>query len=282
MRSRVAELLNIQPITPALGADIHDIDLSRSLHEDEFTEIQRAFLAYQVLFFRDQELTPADLVRFARLFGPVGAYPFAKPLPDHPEVIAIIKEPEQKSVFGGIWHTDSAYLEKPSMASLLFALEVPPLGGDTLFSNQCLAFETLDTRLQARLRSLNATHSSAKNDAALRTDHLRSGAMQGNAQDVLTATHPVVRTHPITGRESLYLSPAHTIGIEGLAKNESDDLLAQLFEHALLDDFKCRVRWDVGALALWDNRCTLHYPINDYHGHRRVMHRVTIDGERPV
>jgi len=282
MRSRAADLLNIQPITPALGADIYDIDLSRSLHEGELTEIQQAFLTYQVLFFRDQELTPADLVRFARLFGPVGAYPFAKPLPDHPEVIAIIKEPEQKSVFGGIWHTDSAYLEKPSMASLLFALEVPPLGGDTLFSNQCLAFETLDTRLQARLRSLNATHSSAKNDAALRTDHLRSGAMQGHAQDVLTSTHPVVRTHPITGRASLYLSPAHTTGIEGLAKNESDDLLAQLFEHALLDDFKCRVRWGVGSLALWDNRCTLHYPINDYHGHRRVMHRVTIDGDRPV
>ncbi|MBX2825930.1 MAG: TauD/TfdA family dioxygenase [Gammaproteobacteria bacterium] len=274
--------MNIQPVTPAIGAEIEDLDLSAPLDSQTLRSINQAFLNHHVLFFREQKLNPADLVRIARHFGPVAKYPFAEPLPNQPEVVAIIKEPAQKTVFGGIWHTDSAYLETPSMASLLYALEVPALGGDTLFSNQHLAFETLSHQMQTRLRSLRAVHSSVKNQAELRADHLQGGAMKSGAKDVYTRSHPVVRRHPETQRESLYLSPAHTTEIEGMEKEKSDALLAQLFEHALKDDFKCRFRWRSGTLALWDNRCTLHYPINDYHGQRREMHRVSIDGDRPV
>ncbi len=239
----------------------------------------RAFVQHHVLVIRDQQLTPADIVRFARCFGPVGAYPFAKPLDGHPEVIAIIKEPDQKTVFGGIWHTDSAYLASPSMASVLYAIEVPKVGGDTLFSNQHAAFEALSADMQNRLRPLNAVHSSVKNHSKLRSSHLQSGSMNQQDKKHFEATHSVVRKHPVTGRESLYLSPAHTTHIEGLAVDESDSLLQQLFEHALSDDFKCRVRWQPGTLAIWDNRCTLHYPINDYHGYRREMLRVTIESD---
>ena len=273
--------MHIDPVTPGIGADVYGLELSAPLHREALTELHNAFLDYHVLFIREQELSPDDLVRFAKYFGEVGRYPFAEPLPDHPEVIAIVKEPEQKTVFGGIWHTDSTYLQRPSMASVLHAIEIPDLGGDTLFSNQHLAFETLDSSLQKKLRTLRAVHSSRKNQSELRADHLKTGTMRSSQSDAMTATHPVVRTHPETKRESLYLSPAHTICIEDMDSDASDLLLNQLFEHALKDDFKCRFRWRPGTVAIWDNRCTLHYPVNDYHGKRRVMHRVSIDGDLP-
>ncbi len=273
--------MNIQPLTPAIGADVYDLDLGTGISDANKEALQQAFFAHHVLLIRNQSLSSDHLLRFARCFGHVGAYPFAKPLPGYPEIIAIIKEPEQTSVFGGIWHTDSTYLPKPSMASVLYAVEVPAVGGDTLFSNQHAAFESLDTSTKKKLRKLTAEHSSAKNQQKLRTGHLATGSMQQKAQTVFTATHPVVRTHPVTGRESLYLSPAHTTHINGLPQQESDALLETLFAHALRDDFKCRVRWQPGTVAIWDNRCTLHYPVNDYHGHRREMHRITIDGDKP-
>ncbi len=273
--------MKIQPLTPTIGADVYDLDLSCELSARDIEATINAFLKYHVLLIREQNLTPDHLVRFARYFGQVGAYPFARPLPDHPEVIAIIKEPEQKTVFGGIWHTDSTYLTQPSMASVLYAVEVPAVGGDTLFSNQHVAYEALDTSTRQQLSTLTAEHSSAKNQDKLRTDHLTSGAMQQQSKPVFTAIHPVVRTHPVTGRKSLYLSPAHTTRIIELPEDESEAILASLFSHALSDDFKCRVRWQPGTVAIWDNRCTLHYPLNDYHGYRREMHRVTIDGDRP-
>lgn len=274
-------IVNIQALTPTIGAEIFNLDLSQDLDNAVCTQIKQAFLEHQVLFIRNQALLPEHIVTFARQFGSVGAYPFAEPLPDHPEVIAIIKEPHQKTVFGGIWHTDSAYLETPSMASVLYAVEVPPLGGDTLFSNQQAAFAALDNATRTKLRTFHAVHSSAKNQHKLRNDHLTTGAMKQQQKPILEATHPVVRTHPVTGTESLYLSPAHTTRIVELSEDDSDSLLAELFSHALSDDFKCRVRWQQGTLAIWDNRCTLHYPINDYGGHRREMYRVTIDGDRP-
>lgn len=269
--------MEIRPLTPTIGAEVFDLDLSGEYDDKTFDIVIRAFVKHHVLVIRDQKLNPSNIVGFARQFGPVGAYPFAKPIEGHPEVIAIVKEPDQKTVFGGIWHTDSAYLSNPSMASVLYAVEVPSVGGDTLFSNQHAAFNALSSRTKDRLRSLSAVHSSAKNERKLRSKHLQSGAMKPQEKKHFEATHPIVRTHPVTGRESLYLSPAHTTHIEGLAPEDSDALLQELFEHALSDDFKCRVRWQPGTLSIWDNRCTLHYPVNDYHGHRREMLRVTID-----
>lgn len=275
--------MNIRPLTTAIGAEIDGVDLSAPLDDSLANKIMQAFRQHLVLFFRDQSLQPEDIVRFARQFGPVGAYPFAEPLPDHPEVIAIIKEPEQKTVFGGIWHTDSTYLEQPSAASVLYSLDVPEVGGDTLFSNMYLAWDNLDTSLQEHIKTKVARHSSDKNRAKLRADHLQGGQMQArqDVPPVHEAWHPMVRKHPLTQKPSLYISPAHTTGIRGMQDAESTSVLEELFQHALSDDFKCRFRWTPGTLAIWDNRCTLHYPVNDYHGVRRVMHRVTVDGERP-
>lgn len=277
--------MKITPLTTAIGAEVDEIDLSASLSDEQISDVQRAFRKHLVLFFRNQNLEPPDLVRFSRMFGPVGAYPFAKPLPGYPEVIAIIKEPEQQTVFGGIWHTDSTYLETPSAASVLYSLEVPEVGGDTLFANMYQAWEHLDDELKERIKTRSARHSSAKNRAKLRADHLQTGAMKAQEQkvdDVHEALHPLVRKHPHSSRPSLYVSPAHTTSIEGLMQEESDEILDHLFQHVLKDDFKCRFRWSPGTLAIWDNRCTLHYPVNDYPGVRRVMHRVTIEGEKPA
>lgn len=276
------ETLSIRQTTPALGAEVTGIDLASPLTDLEKNSVRSAFSSHKVLFFRDQQLTPACLTRFAGLFGEVGAYPFAQPLAGHPEVIAIIKEPDQTSVFGGIWHTDSTYLEKPSLGSILYAVAVPSVGGDTLFSNLEIAYERLAPETQRQLASLQAIHSSAKNQAALRKDHLDSGSMKGNTKSVKESCHPVLRTHPVTGKISLYISPAHTIRFKGQSIEQSAPLLDHLFTHVLNDDFKCRFRWTKGTMAIWDNRCCLHYPVNDYHGQRREMHRVTIEGDIPT
>ncbi len=278
--------MQIRPLTPVVGAELEAIDLAsqceRGFDKAVVEQLRQAFLDHHVLFIRDQSLSPAQLTQFSALFGPIGRYPFAEPIPGHPEVIAIIKEASQQTVFGGIWHTDSAYMQQPSMASVLYAVQVPDCGGDTLFANMHAAYETLDDELQQQLQQRFALHSSAKNRQRLRDDHLRAGAMSATDDDVFEAVHPVVRRHPQTGKPSLYLSPAHTCLFEGEQMAESEPLLTKLFAHALQDDFKCRFRWTPGTVAIWDNRCLLHYPVNDYHGHRREMWRVTIDGEQPL
>jgi len=275
----------ITPLAPALGAEVSGVDLSRPLDGESAAAIRDAFAQHLVLFFRDQALTPAGLVAFAGLFGPVGTYPFAEPIAEHPQVIAIVKEPQQTTNFGGIWHTDTPYLERPSLGSVLYAREVPPIGGDTLWANGYRAWQTLSDGLKAVLAPLKGVQSAAKNKARLRSESLRDGAMRGrdtDRMDAKEAVHPVARTHPVTSRTALYVSPAHTTRFAGWTEEESAPLLDFLFRHATHEDNTCRFRWTKGAVAVWDNRCTLHYPLNDYHGHRREMHRVTIEGERPV
>ena len=277
--------MNIKPLTTAIGAEIEGVDLSVALTDKQVDQLMAAYRQHLVLFFRNQSLQPADLVRFANLFGPVGIYPFAKPLDGHPEVVEIVKEPEQKTVFGGIWHTDSAYLENPSAASVLYSVEVPEVGGDTLFANMYLAWERLDDDLKELIKTRVALHSSDKNRAVLRLDHLQTGSMQASEdarKDVKEAWHPLVRKHPQSQAASLYVSPAHTTSIRGIDDEKGQQLLERLVQHALHDDHKCRFRWTEGTLAIWDNRCTLHYPVNDYHGVRRIVHRVTVEGERPT
>lgn len=275
--------IRVRPLSSALGAVIGGVDLARPLEDEIFAEVRRAFLEHLVVFFRDQSLKPEQLVTFARRFGPIGIYPFAAPLKDHPEVIAVIKEPGQKTNFGGFWHSDTAYLERPSLGSVLYAKQVPPLGGDTLFANMYLAYEYLSAGMRQMLDGLTAVNSAAKNKSAVRGDHLASGSMTGKrsgAQD-LTAEHPVVRTHPDTGRKALYVNRAHTLRFAGMTEQESAPILEYLFAHAVREEFTCRFLWEPGSLAFWDNRCTQHYPLNDYPGQRRAMHRVTVEGERP-
>jgi len=279
-----ATAIEIRPLSGSLGAEIHGVDLARPLDAETFGRIERAFLDHLALFFRDQELTPTQQVAFAARFGPVGRYPLAEPIPEHPDIIAVVKEPAQTTNFGGVWHSDTAYLETPSLGSMLYAKEVPARGGDTLFANMYLAYENLSPGLRQMLDGLRAVNSAGKNKEALRGDHLAGGAMTATAVDEreLRAEHPVVRRHPVTGRKALYVNRAHTVAFKDMTEAESAGLLGYLFEHAAREDFTCRFRWRVGSLALWDNRCTQHYPLNDYHGQRRVMHRATIEGDRPA
>ena len=279
----------IQPTPAPLGAEVGDIDIARAVglpaHAAPWPEIHRAFADHKVLFFRDQDLETEQLVAFARHFGPIGRYTFAEPLPDNPDVVAVIKEPYQTSNFGGLWHTDSPYLERPAAATVLYALEIPPEGGDTIWADAVAAFGALETSIAARLMGLHAVHSAGKTNGAIRADTLQTGSMKAVHEDdmvTLEAIHPLVRTHPVTGERGLFLSPAHTTHIEGLEQSESDALLETLFDHVTQARFSYRFKWTVGTVAIWDNRATLHYPLNDYHGHRRSMLRVTIDGDVPV
>ena len=277
--------IRVSPLAPALGAEVAGVDLSQPVDDAAADEIRRAFADHLVLFFRGQEITPAQQVAFAGLFGPVGTYPFAAPIAEHPQVIAIVKEPHQTTNFGGLWHTDTPYLERPSLGSVLYAREVPEYGGDTIWANGYRAWETLSQGLRVVLEPLRAVQSAARNKAKLRADHLKDGSMRGHnleEMDLRQAEHPVARTHPVTGRKALYLSPAHTVNFVGWSEAESAPLLDYLFDQITAEENTCRFRWTKGTVAVWDNRCSLHYPLNDYHGHRREMHRVTIDGERPA
>ena len=275
------QLIETRKIPGALGAEIHGVDLSAPLAAGTIAEIRQALLEHLVVFFRDQALTVERFLAFARAFGQPVEYPFVKGLPGYPEVIQVMKLEHETSNFGGIWHTDTAYLECPPMGSMLLAREVPPTGGDTLFANQYLAYETLPAELSRTLEGLIGINSSAKADVTrTREDRMKMDG-RGDARQEYRAEHPIVRTHPETGRKALYVNVAHTVGIQGMPEQRSTPLLNELFEHQTRSELTCRFQWRVGSLAFWDNRCTQHYPVNDYHGYRRVMHRITLAGDRP-
>jgi taurine dioxygenase len=273
--------MEVRPIAGALGAELSGVDLGRDLDEERVAAVRRALLDHLVVFFRDQELELGAFLAFAKRFGRPVEYPFVKGLDGFPEIIAVAKLEHEKVNFGGIWHTDTAYLETPPMATMLLAREVPDVGGDTLFANQYLAYETLSVGMKALLGPLAAVQSSAKADVSrTREDRIRSSPSE-TARAEYTAEHPVVRTHPETGRKALYVNPAHTIRFSGMSAEESAPLLDFLFRHQTRPEFTCRFRWRRGSIAFWDNRAAQHNPINDYHGSRRVMHRITLAGDRP-
>jgi taurine dioxygenase len=268
--------LEIRRIAGALGAELLGVDLSR---EFPVGEIRKAFLEHQVIFFRDQKLEPAQFMAFARRMGMPIEYPFVKGIDGFPEVIEVKKLEHERYNFGGIWHSDTTYLEEPPMGSMLLARELPPYGGDTLFANQYLAYESLSEGMRRLLDGLTAVNSSANADVSrTREDRVKE---QARTTEELVSEHPVVRTHPETGRKALYVNVAHTACVKGMTKEESAPLLSFLFQHQVKPEFTCRFQWRVGSLAFWDNRCVQHNPVNDYHGHRRVMHRITLAGDRP-
>ena len=273
--------LEIRPLSPALGAEVLGVDLAGPLDDGTVRALRAALLEHVVIFCRDQELAPPQLLALAERFGEVAEYPFVKGLPDFPLVLPVVKEAHERANFGGVWHTDTAYLERPAMATLLYALETPPVGGDTMFANMYLAYEALSDGMQRLLGGLRAVNVAGK--ATARQTREEMHAKRGTAADVAatSAVHPVVRTHPETGRRALYVNLAHTVRFEGMTEAESAPLLDYLFAHQIQPEFTCRFAWRPGSLALWDNRASLHYPLNDYHGHRRVMHRVSIAGDRP-
>jgi len=272
----------IKRIAGALGAEVLGIDLSQPMTHQAQTRLRQLWLEHKVLFFRDQALDNAQYMAFAQRIGIPVEYPFVKGLADFPQIIEVKKLEHETVNFGGIWHSDTTYLERPPMASMLLAREVPPYGGDTLFADMQAAYEALSPGLRAVLDGLRAVSSSAKADVSkTREDRIRSDGRE-DARKAYLAEHPVVRTHPETGRKALYVNVAHTERFVGWTVEESAPLLAMLYAHLTRPEFTCRFRWAVGSIALWDNRCTQHNPVNDYHGHRRLMHRITLQGDVPV
>jgi taurine dioxygenase len=272
--------LRVRRIAGALGAEIDSVDL-RDLKDAEVRSIREAWLENIVVFFRDQPLAPAEFMAFAKRIGKPIEYPFVKGIAGFPEIIEVKKLEHEKINFGGVWHSDTAYLDVPPMASMLLAREIPPHGGDTLFANMYLAYEALSDGMKTLLAPLVAVNESAKADVTrTREDRLKTDGAGGPGKN-LVAEHPVVRTHPETGRKALYVNFAHTTRFRGMTEKESAPLLEFLFQHQVRPEFTCRFAWQVGSLALWDNRCAQHNPVNDYHGYKRLMHRITLAGDRP-
>jgi taurine dioxygenase len=273
--------LDVRPLSSALGAEIFGVDLAESLADETIRELRAALLEHVVIFFRDQQLSPPQLLALAERFGEPAEYPLIKGLPECPLVLPIIKEPHKRTNFGGIWHSDTAYLERPALGTLLYALETPPFGGDTMFANMYLAYETLSEGMRRLLDGLAGVNVAGKPVTLKTREEMQSKRGTAADPEAISAVHPVVRTHPETGRKALYVNFAHTLRFEGMTEEESAPILDYLFAHQIKPEFTCRFRWRPGSLAFWDNRASQHYPLNDYHGHRRVMHRVTLVGDRP-
>jgi len=274
--------ITVTPIAGALGAEIHGIDLSQPLATESISEIRQALLDHLVIFFREQDLSSDSFLAFAEAFGQPVEYPLIKGIDGYPTITEIVKTEHDRANFGGIWHADTTYLETPPMGSILYALQVPPYGGDTLFANQYLAYEALSEPLRRFLDGLTAVNSSALADVSkTREDMIRNAGDDAPPSNYLSE-HPAVRTHPETGRRSLYVNVAHTSHFKGMTEAESAPILKYLFAHQVRPEFTCRFTWRAGSLAFWDNRATQHNPINDYHGFRRVMRRITLAGDRPA
>ncbi|HXY94761.1 MAG TPA: TauD/TfdA family dioxygenase [Acidimicrobiia bacterium] len=278
--------VTVEQVAGPGGAVIGGVDVSRDLDDDVIAEVRRAVLDHHVVFFRGQSLTPQEQVAFSRRFGPFSPVPFIEPVTDHPEVIAVIREASeaQRYTFGSLWHSDFSFLPEPPFASILHALEVPPYGGDTIWANQALAFASLSTGMQAMLSGLQGVHS-AVNAYSTKMQRLHdtftgmtvhtSDAAEGHEH------HPVVRVHPETGHPALFVNAQYTVDLVGFARHESKPILDFLFEHAVQPGFTVRWQWEVGDVAMWDNRCLQHMAMADFTGHRRFMHRTTVAGDRP-
>ena len=274
--------LQVKKIAGALGAEISGIDLAKDLTPESAAEIRKIWLEHLVVFFREQKLEPGHFMNFAHSMGEPVEYPFVKGIEGWPRIIEIKKLEHEKVNFGGVWHADTTYLEEPPMGTMLVARELPPYGGDTMFANQYMAFESLSDTMQRMIEPLKGISSSAKADVSKTSeDRLTDGSARSDAKTEYHAVHPMVATHPETGRKALYVNIAHTVGIEGLTEGESRGLLEYLFAHQVRPEFTCRFNWRLGSVAFWDNRCAQHNPVNDYHGHRRLLHRITLKGARP-
>ncbi len=277
----------LEPVSGNLGAIIKGVDLAK-LDDETFAEIHQAWLEYSVIFFREQKLSPLQQIDFAKRFGEIHFHPYMRGLDDHPEILEIIKEPGDDYTFGAVWHTDQMFNPEPAKATMLYAHEVPKSGGDTQFSNQYLAYETLSDPMKAVLENLKTFNVG---------DGFRRGVGKVNRKDRYASNptmqakirepgnlptesvHPLVRTHPETGRKSIYIG-SHTQNLYGFNESEADTLIDFLRDHSTRPEFTCRFRWEVGSLALWDNRCVQHQALADYNERRR-MHRITIAGDTP-
>jgi taurine dioxygenase len=271
--------IEAKPVAGSLGAEIHGVNVAAPLADAVISEIRQALLDHLVIFFRDQKLTPREQLAFASRFGEPMEYPQLKGLPECPMITPVLKLAHEQTNFGGVWHSDTTYLTQPPMASMLYAVEIPPYGGDTIFANQYEAYETLSDGLRKVLDGLTGVNTSTKADASkTREERLKSAGVEMKA---LTGEHPVVRTHPETGRRALYVNIGHTSHFKGWTQEESRPLLEYLWQHQVKPEFTCRFQWQPGSIAFWDNRCAQHNAVNDYAGFQRLMHRVTLAGDIP-
>lgn len=283
----MATTLTIKPLAPACGAYIEDLDIRRAT-DDDISELSRILADRGVVFLRGQRLTPEDQVAVTARFGSVLRVPYVKHLDEHPDIIAVLKEADEKkiSTFGGTWHSDFSFLDSPPSLTLLYGKEIPQSGGDTLWSSQYAAFDSLSQRMQDLLCGLSAiqtgwphgTKGPGPNVAVSRSVVMTRNDPTADREVV----HPVVRVHPLSGRKALFVNPVYTQRFEGMSQEESAALLSFLFQHATKPEFTCRLHWEPGTLAIWDNRCLLHLAINDYDGERRLLHRTTVAGEVPI
>ncbi len=274
--------IRIKPITGAMGAEVFDIDLSKNLNDEAFTEITSAFHEHLVLIFRDQHITDQQQYDFSARFGPIIPHPFVKGLPEIPEIFQIIREPGEAYSWDGNFHTDLQYLEKPPLGATLYCKACPPYGADTAFSNMYLAFETLSERMQELLEELEGV-----NESGDPKNYSRGFESMKELDDAKAKSgiHPMVRVHPDTGRKALF-SSSFTKRFHGMTDAESRPLLDFLYEHSTQPHLGCRLAWQPNSLALWDNRVSIHHGVGDYFGevakHRRIMQRATIEGEVPI
>ena len=277
--------LSVHPVSGALGADVTNVDL-KDCDAATFAELERALTDHLALFVRDQALEPEDQIALARRFGPPMPWPYADSLPGYPEITELRSEPEDEYNFGGSWHQDSLNFERPPKITMLYGVVCPAVGGDTSFSNQYLAWDSLAEDLKEKLVGLKAVNSAAKSYSGFAgTDEVKDHTatpLTFTPEQEQEVEHPVAQTHPVTGRKALFVNNAFTARFSGMSEDESLPLLRRIWDHAITPEFTCRFRWQNGTLAIWDNRCTMHYAHNDYAGCRRVMRRIPIEGARPV
>ena len=274
--------VEIRPISGALGVEVLGLDLAAPLDDTAITSIRQALLDHLVVVFREQSITPEQHVTFAHYFGDIAPYPYVQGLEEHPEIIPVVKLEHETVNFGGLWHSDTTYLETPPMASILVARELPPIGGDTLFANMYMAYETLSDGMKKMLDGLIVVNSSAKKAVTTTRVINKEARAKEDPTSPKEAEHPVVRTHPETSRKALYVNGAHSVRFKNMTAVESSPILDHLFRHQTQPEFTCRVHWQPGTIVFLDNRCVQHNPINDYHGHKRVLHRITLAGDKPI
>ncbi len=276
------DTISVRPSTGALGATVTGVDLSSSPSAAQMGEIRRALLEHLVLCFPDQSITPSQQRAFGLRFGPLDIHPYTKPMAEFPEILEIVKEKTDAANFVEGWHTDMTYMETPPLATMLVAREVPERGGDTLFANMYAAYESLSDKMKALLEGMVCVHGAGStygSNGRMSRDVHSTEVLIGKEERQVE--HPLVRTHPETGRKCLFVNPGHTYHIKGLHEDESEAILDFLYAHSVRPEFTWRLSWSKNSVVLWDNRCTQHNALNDYHGHRRVMHRVVIRGDVP-
>jgi len=275
--------IEVRPIAGALGAEIYGAKIGDDLDDDLIAEIRQALNEYGVIFFRDQKFDAEQHKAFARRFGKIFVHPNYRGMQDDDEIVMIRREPGDRHIVGEDWHADTTMMEEPPMGAILYALDVPPYGGDTLFASQYLAYDTLSDGMKKMLAGMRAVHTDRKvaGPAANRNAYRAAKVRQGDDWCETINLHPVVRTHPETGRKLLNVNAAYTVAFEGMTEDESKPLLDYLFAHGHRPEFTCRFRWENGSVAFWDNRAVKHLAINDAGPHLRVMRRVQMAGDRP-